>query len=193
MAVFATTQSDLFAFQLDTPRGKSELEMTKTHPVWYETRNGWVLAGELKPGDRIRTATGNACISGIRLAQAGATVYNLTVEGGSTFFVGDDKAWVHNASIRNKLLAGLCHPKTGIPFDANGFPDFSKVQHGPDVVLPGGHRGRRRDFADANKASGYSETPAGYTWHHHQDGRTMQLVPSDIHAKTGHTASRPGP
>jgi Pretoxin HINT domain len=96
MAVFVTTQSDLFAFQLD---GKSELEMTKTHPVWCETRNGWVLAGELKVGDHIRTATGTACISGIRLAQAGATVYNLSVAGGATFFVGDDKAWVHNCNI----------------------------------------------------------------------------------------------
>ncbi|MEM7124998.1 MAG: HNH endonuclease [Chloroflexota bacterium] len=27
----------------------------------------------------------------------------------------------------------------------------------------------------------------GYTWHHHQDGRTMQLVRGDVHAATSHT------
>jgi hypothetical protein len=25
------------------------------------------------------------------------------------------------------------------------------------------------------------------TWHHHQDCKTMLLIPSDIHSKTGHT------
>lgn len=44
-AIFITTKSDLFAFQLDTPRGKSELEMTKTLPVRCQSRNAWVLAG----------------------------------------------------------------------------------------------------------------------------------------------------
>ncbi|XXU49625.1 HNH endonuclease [Sorangium sp. So ce1014] len=29
--------------------------------------------------------------------------------------------------------------------------------------------------------------PEGYTWHHHQDGTTMQLVSSNIHRMTGHT------
>lgn len=33
----------------------------------------------------------------------------------------------------------------------------------------------------------FDKTPEGYTWHHHQDEKTMQLVPADIHRKTGHT------
>jgi hypothetical protein len=36
-----------------------------------------------------------------------------------------------------------------------------------------------------------SEPPEGYTWHHHQDGTTMQLVPRDIHGLTGHTKAHP--
>ncbi len=36
---------------------------------------------------------------------------------------------------------------------------------------------RAADFAAANGAAGLQSTPRGYTWHHHQDGRTMQLVP----------------
>ncbi len=40
-------------------------------------------------------------------------------------------------------------------------------------------------FIGANLAAGYGKTarsPLGYTWHHHQDRTTMQLVPSDLHS-----------
>ena len=46
---------------------------------------------------------------------------------------------------------------------------------------------RAGDNRAANEAAGFSKTPEGFTWHHHQDGTTMQLVPKDIHAQTGHT------
>ncbi|MBF8982603.1 HNH endonuclease [Lutibacter sp. B2] len=34
------------------------------------------------------------------------------------------------------------------------------------------------------------ETPDGYTWHHSEESGVMQLVDSQIHAKTGHTGGR---
>jgi Phage portal protein/DNase/tRNase domain of colicin-like bacteriocin len=89
--------------------------------------------------------------------------------------------------IRNKELAGKKHPETGIPFDKDGFPDFNGVAKNT-VQLP--HTGNREaDFSVADRLSGYANRPDGYTWHHHQDGNTMQLVPSDIHRGTGHTGS----
>ena len=90
--------------------------------------------------------------------------------------------------IRNSHLAGGKHPKTGVPFDEDGFPDFSAHRHPdvPDVRIElSGSRGT--DFARANKAAGLSETPAGDTWHHHQDSGLMQLIDRTVHAKTGHT------
>lgn len=33
-------------------------------------------------------------------------------------------------------------------------------------------------------------TPDGYTWHHNEETGKMQLVDSEIHAKTGHTGGR---
>ena len=90
-------------------------------------------------------------------------------------------------TIRNKDLAGKNHPVTGIPFDKDGFPDFSGVaQKTVKVPLTGKYQ---QDFAAANKAAGYSEIPQGMTWHHHQDGVTLQLVQRELHAKTGHTGS----
>jgi hypothetical protein len=90
-------------------------------------------------------------------------------------------------TLRNKELAGKKHPDTGIPFDKDGFPDFSGVAQ-RSVRVP--HTGNRDlDTAAANRAAGLTGTPPGMTWHHHQDGFTMQLVPFDVHRRTGHTGS----
>ena len=43
------------------------------------------------------------------------------------------------------------------------------------------------DEAIANRSAGQARTPRGFTWHHVEDGKTMQLVPSRIHSATGHT------
>jgi hypothetical protein len=87
--------------------------------------------------------------------------------------------------IRNKHLAGKKHPVTGIPFDKDGFPDFSKVSKKNVKIRMSGNR--LDDEREANRKAGLEDTPEGYTWHHHQDKTTMQLVPSKIHADTGHT------
>jgi hypothetical protein len=86
---------------------------------------------------------------------------------------------------RNAHLAGKTHPKTGIPFDKNGHPDFSKVTKADVKIKPTGSR--LRDERTANSAAGLSRTPKDYTWHHHQDHGRMQLVPTAIHSETGHT------
>ncbi|MEW5876279.1 MAG: HNH endonuclease [Candidatus Zixiibacteriota bacterium] len=72
-----------------------------------------------------------------------------------------------------------------MPFDKNGFPDFSKVSVKTVRIQQTGQR--VADRAAANRAAGIKSEPPGYTWHHHQDGRTMQLVPTQIHVATGHT------
>jgi RHS repeat-associated protein len=86
---------------------------------------------------------------------------------------------------RNAHLAGKTHPTTGIPFDKNGYPDFSSVVKADVKIKPTGtHKG---DYRAANEAAGFAKKPEGYTWHHHQDAGRMQLVPSEIHKATGHT------
>lgn len=86
--------------------------------------------------------------------------------------------------IINKRLAGQTHPVTKVPFDADGFPDFSNVATKRVYVK---QVGTDADAIAANRAAGLAATPKGYTWHHHQDGETMLLVPSNIHLRTGHT------
>lgn len=109
--------------------------------------------------------------------------------GGSVGFAERESVNASSQGLRNGHLAGKVHPKTGVPFDEAGFPNFSKNLYkdgANDVMIkPTGNRGK--DFIAANKAAGYKSTPEGYTWHHHQTTGRMQLVNYEVHRKTGHT------
>jgi hypothetical protein len=73
----------------------------------------------------------------------------------------------------------------GVRFTKEGFPDLTPYAK---LKLPvEGMTGTTSDFALANKAVGFSETPAGYTWHHVEDGQTMLLVPTTLHQAVRHT------
>ncbi|MCF6253008.1 MAG: HNH endonuclease [Methylococcaceae bacterium] len=67
----------------------------------------------------------------------------------------------------------------------NGYPDFSDYSEKTVKIDMRGNHGS--DFTQANKAAGYNGTPKGMTWHHHQDGITMQLVPKKLHNEVPHT------
>ncbi len=73
-----------------------------------------------------------------------------------------------------------------VNFDKNGYPDFSPYAKKRVEVkeLNGNYA---NDFTLANKQAGFDRTPDGYTWHHHQDGKTMLLVPKDLHGAIRHT------
>ncbi|MBZ2188663.1 HNH endonuclease [Alcanivorax sp. JB21] len=112
---------------------------------------------------------------------------------------------------RNVLLTGQRYPVTGIVFDRRGFPIFDDVARF-DTRLPvdqfrgasytqqmqmatsdlaeavGRGQVRTASFTDAQLQQIRSGSPRidGYSWHHHQDTGRMQLVPRDIHKRTGH-------
>lgn len=80
-------------------------------------------------------------------------------------------------------MAGKVH--NGVPYKKDGFPDFKKfMTHEIDIKVTGN---RQKDFAIANSRFGFKETPAGYTWHHHENGRTMQLVEKAAHKAAPHS------
>lgn len=75
----------------------------------------------------------------------------------------------------------------------NGYPDFT-----PYMRHPSGVRSvrinvtgiDRTDVRNANIAAGHpewkSQPPEGWTWHHHEDTKTMQLVPRAINSGFDH-------
>jgi hypothetical protein len=67
----------------------------------------------------------------------------------------------------------------------DGYPDFSPyASHRVEIEMTGDNS---IDFPAANKAAGLSGTPKDWTWHHKEDGVTMELIPSDLNNNIPHT------
>jgi hypothetical protein len=179
----------LRVYYVDSKGKRESLGVTVEHPFMLEGKH-WVEAGKLRIGDKLmRFGDGLLTVTKISKYSVGHHTYNLEIADFHTYFVGTMGVWVHNPKPcplpRNGHLAGDVHPKTGVPFDKDGFPDFSAVAKEKVQIEQTGSRAG--DVRAANKAAGLKETPEDYVWHHHQDGKTMQLVPEDVHAQTGHT------
>ncbi|MEV0393796.1 HNH endonuclease [Polymorphospora rubra] len=71
-------------------------------------------------------------------------------------------------------------------FTTDGFPDFSPYATHTVTFDPHFLGNHGTDFTEANRKAGLSHTPRDHTWHHHQDARTMQLVPTDLHRAVNH-------
>jgi hypothetical protein len=74
----------------------------------------------------------------------------------------------------------------GVKFTDEGFPDFSPYAIKTATFEDGYEGNYTSDFTDANAQVGLDDTPDGYTWHHNEDGTTMQLVPDDLHDGVRH-------
>lgn len=107
---------------------------------------------------------------------------------GGSIFIDDNGTWTY----MNKQGQSISYP--------NGYPDFSEYTHPTippveiDVASP---KNPQADFKAANEKAGLSKDsdppvpainkpPDGYTWHHHEDGKTMILVDEDIHREFRH-------
>lgn len=73
----------------------------------------------------------------------------------------------------------------GVWFDKEGFPVFT--QYATRIVEVKVTGAKHYDFLRANVAAGLDRTPEGMTWHHHQDGMSMILMPLDIHDAIRHS------
>ena len=115
----------------------------------------------------------------------------------------------------NRKYAGRTYPLGKLPiglqekyprsvyFKPNGYPDFTPYAKSvprrfclgavcvpykqKKFVIAGLNGNYPHDFHLANKAAGYDKTPSGFTWHHHEDGKTMILVPTDLHREVRHS------
>jgi len=110
-ATIAHPASPLLA--LDLSDGSS-IRVQPNHAFWVDggpglRRAGWLQAGQLRPGDRLRTAGGKAVtVVRVRWNVGSAPVYTLTVARDHTFFVGRAQVLVHNAD--NAECIGTAEP-----------------------------------------------------------------------------------
>jgi len=98
-AVIVRAKSDLMAVDLSDD---STLKVTTNHLFWVDAgphreHAGWVLSGQLRQGDRLRTTAGrHVLVMRVRRHVGQAVVYTLTVARDHTFFVGYAQVLVHN-------------------------------------------------------------------------------------------------
>ena len=116
-------------------------------------------------------------------------VYNFTVENYSTYTVGKEQFLVHNCAVKvnnrsviNKEHAGKTVQTKGGPvkFDENGFPDFTPYSQ-KTVRIEGLTGNYSQDEILALQKAKMKSTPDNMVWHHHQDGKSMMLVPKEVH------------
>ncbi len=107
---------------------------------------------------------------------------------GGTVKIDEDGTWVYT----NKKGQTVRYP--------NGYPDFTEYAHPtvkPVEIEIASPTNRPLDNKNANKKAGLNkdsappvaslnEAPEGYTWHHHQDGKTMILVDKKVHREFTH-------
>ena len=138
-------------------------------------------------------------------------VYNLEIEDNENYYVTEEGVLVHNGCKPRKPSdsnKNIDHSKTVVNADgsvsytdldgntvlynSNGYPDFSpyKMTQANDVAGMTGVYSH--DAALANAKVGLKSTPEGYVWHHVEDGKTMQLIPQDIHQHFPHTGGASG-
>jgi hypothetical protein len=83
-----------------------------------------------------------------------------------------------------------------VTYGKDGFPDFTPYRHPTVKDVQIEFTGKyEKDFALADKAAGITEEMRQrekYTWHHHQDGKTMQLIKQNVHKDFFHTGGMSG-
>ena len=100
--------------------GQETIVATGIHRFW-KAGEGWVMARELKPGDRLRTMSGIVQVKTVEPDKV-QRVYNLQIADGDSFFVGKNGVLAHDNSIVNP---------TEKPFD--GVPVLGDLPPRPDL------------------------------------------------------------
>ncbi|MFJ2782274.1 MULTISPECIES: polymorphic toxin-type HINT domain-containing protein [unclassified Kitasatospora] len=98
--------TDLTLTDEASPRGPpadnpAKITSTYHHPYWSETRQQWVDAGELTPGEHLRRPDGTTLtIQSVRNYPYAVTTHNLTVSLLHTYYVlvGSTSVLVHNCA-----------------------------------------------------------------------------------------------
>ena len=87
--------------------GQDVIKATDIHRFW-KAGTGWVMARDLKPGDRLRAIGGVAEVTAVAMGRV-QPVFNLKVKDAQTYFAGGPNLLVHDSSLVEPVYT---------PFDA---------------------------------------------------------------------------
>ena len=90
--------------------GSSEIiSTTDEHPFHVADTVEWTRADGLVIGDRLSTISGTALLRGVLYTTERVPVYNLSIPGTPTYYVGEHGVWVHNAGCPVNLTVYKTH------------------------------------------------------------------------------------
>lgn len=75
------------------------LGVTSSHPIWSIDRNSWVVAVDLKVGEKVKTQYGEVTLVSKEKVEGRQKVYNLEIYKDHNFLVSTNKILVHNNCI----------------------------------------------------------------------------------------------
>jgi hypothetical protein len=138
------------------------LEPTRTHRLFSATHRSWVPAGDLHPGDRLRTRAGFATITNVHASPGVHRVYNLEVDTDHCYYVSAAQVLSHNANPCEVAKPGLGNIGSHAPVDAGTLLGSAEKWLGPGYreIAPGVYRSAdglrqfRMTFSDLAGAHG---------------------------------------
>jgi hypothetical protein len=110
----------------------SWLLVTDEHPFWVQGR-GWTAVRDIEVGAPIATASGDTLVLENRRVDAALRVFNLTVAEDTSYFVGDERVWAHNATCTVRLPYYVPRSPSSFAVGANdGGPGLWSAVSRPD-------------------------------------------------------------
>ncbi|WP_165246993.1 polymorphic toxin-type HINT domain-containing protein [Paludisphaera soli] len=100
-----------FTYAIDV--GKETLHPTGIHRFW-KAGHGWIMARDVKPGDRLRTVGGTVEVVSVEKEEA-RPVFNLLLSGGDNYCVGALGVIAHD----NGFVEPVAAPFDGVPATAD--------------------------------------------------------------------------
>jgi RHS repeat-associated protein len=127
------------------------LVTTPNHP-FLTLEHGWIEAGLLWPGAHIKSRSGFGTVTGVVTQSRDSILWNLTVEGAHTFFVGGGEWLVHNSC---PIIPG--RQGKHVPGDPNFIPGRSELTHPDPQSLLDRAAGNGQPVAGVPGQAGYRE------------------------------------
>lgn len=125
-AKFVRESDDVYTIYLEST--SEFLGVTGSHPIWSLSRNGWVQASTLVPGESVKTHSGKAFVSRIEKLEGLHKVYNLEIYRDHNFFASLNAVAVHNGCLLwdNEWISVLSMRRSmidlGEDLSQDGFP-----------------------------------------------------------------------
>ncbi len=145
-----------------------EIVTTDNHPFYVQGR-GFIDAGNLLVGDKLISVNGedltvDDCY--IEECEVSTTVYNFQVEDYHTYFVGENKVWVHNAE---------CIGKNGTQTSSTTTWQNGKTERIDVENLAPGKRNGNLHYHDPNNKKYYYDFENS-TFVDHKTGTTLKSI-----------------